>query len=89
MRPSRRARQRRKPGAIVKDFHGAYLFAAPPHIAHIAVTAVNAWTKLFGDCTVYRDVLRALQAQLMPMRAMPAVKRALELIETTLNPEQS
>jgi hypothetical protein len=43
--------------------------------------------KMLGENVVYRDALRALQAQLIPIRAMPAVRRALVLIDETLNPK--
>jgi hypothetical protein len=43
--------------------------------------------KLIGENVAYRDALRALQVQLIPLRAMPAIRRAVQLIEETLHPK--
>jgi hypothetical protein len=74
-------------GVEVIDADGNPIDFTSPFVAARVCTAVNAWTGLFGDCCNYRDVLRALQAQLTPMRVDPVIKRALDLIEKTLHPE--
>lgn len=71
----------------IVDRDGNLITLTSPFVANHICVAVNNWTKLFGDCTVYRDVLRALQVQLAPIESHMAVKRALDLIETTLHPK--
>jgi hypothetical protein len=70
----------------VKDLDGNVLFHATRPIAARVVTAVNAYTFLFGRSIELVDVLKALQAQLCAIPSNPA--RALDLIERTLNPER-
>jgi hypothetical protein len=72
----------------VKDFDGNVLFHATRPIASRVVTAVNAYTFLFGRSIELVDVLKALQAQLCAIPSNTAIERALDLIRATLNPER-
>jgi hypothetical protein len=72
----------------VKDANGNTIDFTSPFVASRVCVAVNAWTGLFADCCNYRDVLRVLQAQLAPVKSDPVIKRALDLIEETLHPEE-
>lgn len=74
--------------ATVKDFDGNELFTASVAVAARAVSAVNAYVHLFGINIEMVDALKALQAQLSTIPSNPAIKRALDLIETTLNPDR-
>lgn len=74
--------------ATVKDFDGNELFTASIGVAARACSAVNAHVHLLGINVEMIDVLKALQVQLWAMPPSEAVKRALDLIETTLRGPQ-